>query len=81
MVLSSEDECVRITVTKSDLTVDPYSELLSCQDQGDTNVILHAAKILHDSGAVVTFSSPSRDSDILIIKLGLLQKRRASTPG
>ena len=75
MVLSSEDECVMIQLSENGLTVDPYPELLSSQDEGDTKVILHASKILEDDlNTFVTIRSPSGDTDIVIIMIGLLHK-------
>ena len=42
--------------------MDPYPDLLSNQDEGDTKVILHANKILEDDpNAMVTIQSPSGD--------------------
>ena len=74
MVLSSEDECVRLR--RSDdgvITIVPYPELLSNHDEGDTKVILHAYRILiNDADAVVTIRSPSGDTDILILMIGIL---------
>ena len=77
IVLSSEDECVRITMSEGVAIVAPYPELLSSQDEGDTKVILHASKILEeDSDAVVTIRSPSGDTDIVVLMIGLLHKYR-----
>ena len=76
MFFPSEDECARITVTASDTTVNQYSEQLSSYED-DTNVILHARRSLNDdSGAVVTIRSPSGDTDIATIMIGLLCKYR-----
>ena len=58
MVFSSEDECAQITVTKSDVTVDLYPELISSQDECNTKVILYAGKILNNDLDTV-ISTPS----------------------
>ena len=78
MVLSSEDECV--SLRRSDdgvMTIVPSPELLSNHDEGDTKVILHAYRILiDDSDAIVTIRSPSGDTDIFILMIGILHRFR-----
>ena len=74
IVLSSEDECVKLELNdQNDVSLQPYPEFLSNHDEGDTKVILHANMILNeDPDAVVTIRSPSGDTDILVIMVGLL---------
>lgn len=78
MVLSSEDECVSLRRSDNDvMTIVPFPELLSNHDEGDTKVILHAYRILiEDADAVVTIRSPSGDTDILVLMIGILYSFR-----
>ena len=74
IILSSEDECVRLSRDddgRITITADP--ELFSNHDEGDTKVILHAYSILKaDADTAVTIRSPSGDTDIVILMIGLL---------
>ena len=75
IVLSSEDECVNMQLSDGVVTVNPYPELLSNHDEGDTKVILHASKMLNDDpDVVVTIRSPSGDTDIIILMISLLHR-------
>ena len=78
MVLSSEDECVSLRRSDDDvMTIVPFPELLSNHDEGNTKVILHAYRILiEDADAVVTIRSPSGDTDILVLMIGILYSFR-----
>lgn len=48
IVLSSEDEYLKIQVSDDYVTTNPYSELLFNQEEGDTKLALHTSKILDD---------------------------------
>ena len=59
------------------MTIVPFPELQSNHDEGDTKVILHAYRILiEDADAVVTIRSPSGDTDILVLMIGILYSFR-----
>ena len=59
IVLSSEDECVRLSrVDDDEITIIQEPDLFSNHDEGDTKVILHAYSILNaDADALVTICS------------------------
>ena len=60
IVLSSEDEYLKIQVSDDYVTTNPYSELLFNQEEGDTKLALHTSKILDDDPDVtVTICSPT----------------------
>lgn len=48
IALSSEYDNRKIQLLDDNVTIDPYPELLSNQNEGDTKVVLHASKILDD---------------------------------
>lgn len=73
MVLLPENACVRFTVRESDVTVDPYPELISTQGKGDRKYILCASKIRNDLDAV-TICSPFRGTKIVLVMIGFLYK-------
>ena len=71
------DHCLKIQLSDDNVTIDPYPKLLSNQDEGDTKVVLHASKILDDdSDVTVTIRSPSGDTDIVMLMIGLLHQCR-----
>lgn len=65
----------RLNVSSSQITADPYPELILSQDMGDTKKIPQASKILNDdSDAVVTIRSSFGYTGIVIIMIRLLHQ-------
>ena len=65
--ISAEGSCTHIT-DKATLTNEP---LVSNQPEADTRVILHAVNALESPGYDVAISSPSGDTDILVLVASL----------
>ena len=71
VVLSGDGYCETITPT----TCKSYDELKSDQEEADTKVVLHALHIVRSSIGNICIRSPSGDTDIFVIALGLIEER------
>ena len=66
---SLDGECTEISLS----SVNVNRDLSSNQEEADTKVILHALNVLHESQQCkIHLRSPSGDTDILVIALGMI---------
>ena len=73
LVLSGEDSCHKVTLS----TCEPFPELLSNQEEADTKVITHSFLSLQQAAYYqVVIRSPSRDTDIVVLAVSLLNQDR-----
>ena len=71
VVLSGDGYCEIITPR----TCDNCDALKSDQEEADTKVVLHALDIISSSMENVCIRSPSGDTDIFVIALGIIEER------
>lgn len=71
ITLSSDTYCVTVTANGNVHNDD----LKSDQEEADTKVVLHALDILASSPGNVCIRSPSGDTDILVVALGVIVER------
>ena len=69
LVLSGEEACTKFTSSTTTI----YEALLSNQPEADTRIILHAKEMVR-IGKDVTLISPSGDTDIVVLALGVLNE-------
>ena len=69
MVLSSDNESLNVTPS-----LVSQSNLQSNQEEADTKVVLHALQILNETDLSVMLRSPSGDTDIFVILVGLVNE-------
>ena len=66
--LSGDNECHTVTAASSIETI----WLKSNQEEADTKVILHNLHVLRNSELSVVLRSPSGDTDIMVLALGII---------
>ena len=72
LYLSADQDCKQVTV--SDCS--DYDMLISDQEEADTKVVLHTLHALSENNETkVVIRSPSGDTDILVIALGIISQR------
>ena len=71
IILSGDNECFDVSSTSV-----IQSNLQSNQEEADTKVILHAFQAMTETNRLVHLRSPSGDTDILVLSLGLITDRR-----
>ena len=67
--ISAEGKCYQVTI---DQEMKEFPALFSNQPEADTRVILHAKHAIATTSAPVFISSPSGDTDILVLAISLL---------
>ena len=72
IVLSGDNECHTVTAASSIETV----ELKTNQEEADTKVILHILHVLRNSELSVVLRSPSGDTDIMVLALGIITEHQ-----
>ena len=71
IILSGDEFCER--VTNENVTV--YDDLISNQEEADTKVVLHTLEALRTTNGNVCIRSPSGDTDILVVAIGIITER------
>ena len=71
VVLSGDTSCEVVTSSYCQ----PFEELVSDQEEADTKVILHALNSLAALEGNVCIRSPSGDTDIFVVALGIITER------
>ena len=66
--MSGDEYCEKVTLSE----VTQREDLVSDHEEADTKVVLHAMDALKDDGNVC-IRSPSGDTDILVIAIGLIR--------
>ena len=74
MILSGDNECFEVTSSSS-----TSRNLKSNQEEADTKVILHALQVLQQTNLLVMLRSPSGDTDIFVLALGLICEYHSET--
>ena len=71
IILSGDEFCEKIT----DESVTVYDDLISNQEEADTKVVLHTLEALRTTNGNVCIRSPSGDTDILLIAIGIISEK------
>ena len=69
--MSGDEFCEKIT----DESVTVYDDLISNQEEADTKVVLHTLEALRTTNGNVCIRSPSGDTDILVIAIGIISEK------
>ena len=67
IVLPGDDECITVTYDSTEENVNSKSN----QEEADTKIVLHAMNVITSGGDVV-IRSPSRDTEIMVLALALI---------